>query len=196
MELSENPEAYKFYYKHFLKCVIPSTTFKNCLRQDPQSLSSKVDRLARGKKEATNMVEFVTEAEETLGLFVLDNFSRVWQAQLRQEDTNKGEQVNMVFPKYTKTKKSALLLQKSMDVHVAEGKRLSDDGILRWNELSLKVAMDRARPERTAWEQEVLGEMAAEALSSKQKRRYEKVTQVLPSTVKLHLSIPDWMTTG
>jgi hypothetical protein len=196
LELSENPEAYKFYFKHFLKCVIPPTTFKNCLRQDPRSLSSKVDRLARGKEQANNLVEFVTEAEETLGLFILDNFSHVWQAQLTQEEeeTNK-EEANVVFPKYTKAKKSALVLQKSTGVHVAPGKRLSDDGTLRWNELSLKVAADRARPERTAWEQEVLGEMAAEALSGK-KRRYEKATQVPPSTVRLHVSIPGWMTTG
>ena len=77
MELSENPEAYEFYFRHFLKFLIPSTAFKNCLKQHPTSLSFNVDRLTTSIKGAKDMVEFVTVAEERLGLFILENDEEV-----------------------------------------------------------------------------------------------------------------------
>jgi hypothetical protein len=192
MELSENAEAYEFYYRNFLKCVIPPTTFKRCLKQGPTSLGSKVDTLSTSKKDAKDesLVEFVTEAEETMGLFVLENFNHVWQAQLAEEVQKTG--IPLPFPKYTTAKKDILLMQKSHGVEVAKGKRLTSVGTKRWNELSQKVAADRARPERQVWEQELLGEMAAEVAGSR-KRPRGAANPVQPSTDKLHIAIPDWM---
>jgi hypothetical protein len=195
MKLSKNPEAYKSYYKHFLKCVIPPTTFKRCLTQSPTSLGSQVDRDATSKKNARErgLVEFVTEAEETLGLFVLENFSDVWQEQLEQEVAGTTEEKNKTYPKYTKAKKDALILQQTEgNVHVANGKKLSDAGTVRWNELSMQVKSDRERPERKAWEKALLEEMAAELLGGR-KRPRETATRVAPSTVKLFVSIPGWV---
>jgi hypothetical protein len=185
MELSKNPEAYKFYFKHFLKCLIPAQTFKNCIRQHPTSLSSKVDRHAKTIKGATgDMVPFVTVAEETLGLFFLDNYSEVWQAQLTQKENT----VTDVFPKYTTGKKNTLLAQKRKGVHVARGQRLSNEGTKRWNELYLKVTEDRERTERKAWEQILLEEMTTAALKGK-KRPREAVAQTEPTKLKALFSM-------
>lgn len=191
MQLSENPEAYKFYYQHFLKCVIPPVVFKKCLKQSPTSLASRVDRVANSQRETIDKtkVEFVTEAEETLGLFVLENFSHVWEAQLVVDPD-----ADVAFPKYTTAKKDTLLAQKEQGgVFVANGKKLSNAGTERWNELSRKVAADRARPERKAWEQAVLEEMTGKAMGGR-KRPRERATRVAPSTVTLVVAIPAWMT--
>jgi hypothetical protein len=192
MELSENTDAYEFYYRHFLKCIIPPAAFKRCLKQGPASLGSKVDRLANDKKNAQkeSLVEFVTQAEETIGLLVLENYGHVWHAQLEEEVQKTGNP--LPFPKYTTANKKIILAQKSEGVEVAKGKRLTDAGSKRWNELSEKVAADRARPERLVWEQELLGEMASE-ISGSRKRPRAAANGVPPSTVKLHVAIPDWM---
>jgi hypothetical protein len=188
MELSENPEAYKFYYKNFLKMVIPPVLFKNCLRQDPKSLSSEVDMLARSKTEACHMVEFVTVAEEALGLFVLENYRDVWQEQLERADDNDAG-AGVKTPRYTTGKKAALILQKTNGVHVAKGARLSNEGTDRWNELMGKVHADRTRPARKIWEIQVLEEMAAETLNNR-KRPREPTTQVPRSTKSLTMFLP------
>jgi hypothetical protein len=189
MELSRDEEAYEFYYKNFLRLILPAQTFKNCIKQHPTSLSSKVDRHAQSINGASmsrteDMVPFVTVAEETLGLFFLENYSEVWQAQL----TQKKNSVTDVFPKYTTGKKNTLLAQKKKGVHVARGQRMSHDGTARWNELYLKVTEDRERTERKAWEQNLLEEMTTAALKGK-KRPREAVAQTEPTKLKALFSM-------
>jgi hypothetical protein len=189
MKLSKDEEAYEFYFKSFLRFVIPPLTFKNCIKQEPTSLSSKVDRMAssiKGARGGKDMVPFITVEEETLGLFFLDNYSDVWQAQL----TQKVNTVTDVFPKYTTGKKNTLLAQKQKGVMIAKGHRLSNEGTARWNELYEKVTADRKIIEREVWEQILLNAMSTEATNGK-KRPRAAVAQVAPPTTRLRFSMPE-----
>jgi hypothetical protein len=182
MELSKDEDAYEFYFKNFLRFVIPPLAFKNCIKQGPTSLSSNVDRMATsidGARGGKAMVTFITEEEETLGLFFLDNYSDVWQAQLTQKENT----VTDVFPKYTTGKKNTLLAQKQKGVKIAKGHRLSNEGTARWNELYKKVTADRKVIEREAWEQTLLNDMTTEATNGK-KRPRAAVAQVAPPTTR------------
>jgi hypothetical protein len=186
LELSRNPEAYAFYFEHFLRYVVQPKLFENGLQQYPKLLSSRVDKFAKSISGARGEFdEFVTIAEETLGLFIMANYQGVWDAQIEQ---NKMEVE--VTPKYTRAKNRVVLKQKEDGVSVTNGEKLSSDGTTYYNELSLKVQHDRRRRARKKWEEKLLQDMSNKQ-AGKGKRKVREVTPPVPthSTVRL---IPNW----
>jgi hypothetical protein len=179
LELSKNPVAYAFYFEHYLGYVVQPKLFDNALRQYPKSTTDRVDRHAKSVKgQEGTFDEFVTVAEEALGLFILANYKKVWDAQIYQGSNDVEE-----TPDWTRARNKGVNKQKEDGVIVPMGEHISSEGRDYYNTLCRRVKKDRKRRTRKDWEGKLLKEMS-DKRTRKGKRKVREVTPSKPSRTK------------
>jgi hypothetical protein len=187
LKLSKNPTAYAFYIQNFLGYVVQPKLFANSLRQNPKLLSSRVDSMAKTVAGARGMFEeFVTIAEETLGLFIMANYQDVWEAQIRLKRTDVDD-----TPKYTRARNKVVLKQKQENgVNVTTSELISREGTTYYNTLFNRVKRDRRRKHRKQWEENLLKEMSTKQ-AGKGKRKIREITPTRPPLATVRV-VPNW----
>jgi polyhydroxyalkanoate synthesis regulator phasin len=191
LKFSENPEAYAFYFEHYLGYVVQPKFFDNALRQYPKRLTAKVDKFAKSRKEKRNLNdEFVTVAEEALGLFVIANYQKVWDAQINNNNTDVEE-----TPTFTRARNKGVNKQKEEGVIVELGEHISSEGRTYYNELLKKVQADRKLRSRKNWEEKQLKQMS-DKRTKQGKRKVREVTPPKPKRTRTVTIIPSWKHTS
>jgi hypothetical protein len=187
LELSANPEAYAFYFQNYLGYVVQPKLFDNALRQYPKRTTDRVDKFAKSiKSQAGTFDEFVTVAEEPLGLFIITNYKNVWDAQINQGSNDVEE-----TPIFTRARNKGVNKQKEDGVIVTTGEHISSEGRTYFNSLLQKVKADRKRRPRKDWEEKLLKEMS-DKRTRQGKRKVREVTPPKPPRTRTVTIIPKW----